>query len=86
MDDEEDIEVCFLNFSKVFEAVNHRFICAQLTTIEMAPLMLGWIRRCLAYQAYQVRIRYVVSEESKYPTGVFYGSEIAPVLFLVLVL
>lgn len=33
MDDDEDVYICFLDFSRVFHIANHRFLCAKLANL-----------------------------------------------------
>lgn len=85
MDNGEDVDMCFLDFSKAFDIVNHRIICAKLTALGVSPEVVGWVRSFLANRTFQVRIDDVVSDSAAVPSGVPQGSVIGPLLFLVMV-
>lgn len=85
MDDEEDVGMCFLEVSQAFDVVNHRFLCAKLTTRGVPPLMVSWFKSYLADSNLQARSIYVVSEEAVVHCGVLQGSVVGPLLFSVIV-
>lgn len=40
LDDGKDINACSLNYSKTFNVINHRYLCAKLTTLRV-PTQVG---------------------------------------------
>lgn len=45
MNDREHIDMFILQFSNVFDVINHCFICAKLAALRLSPLVVGWIYR-----------------------------------------
>lgn len=43
MNDGEDVNICFKDLSKTFDAVNHSFVYAKFAIFEVSPLDVGWI-------------------------------------------
>lgn len=73
MDDEEDVDMCFLDFSMASDVVHHRFICVKLIDLGMSLLVLGWIRNYLVNYTCRVHIADIVFKEAKLPSSAFWG-------------
>lgn len=43
MDNEDYVDMCFLNFSKAFDILNHRIICPKFAALGTSPQVVGWI-------------------------------------------
>lgn len=80
-----DDEICYLDFGKAFNFANLRIRCAKISAPGVLPEMADWVRSFLANHSNQVRIDDLVSENAAISSGVPLGSNISPLLFLVMV-
>lgn len=82
MNDRENVDIYFLDSSKAFDVVYHRFLCAKLTTLKALLLMEGWIRNSLTNHSFQAYLGYAIPEEATVSSGVLQGSAFGPHMFI----
>lgn len=63
MNNRDDVDMCFLDFGKTFDIVNHRIICLKLATFGVSPHVVGLVQNFLANPLFQVVTNDVISEE-----------------------
>ena len=51
-----EVEICYLDFSKAFDTVNHRLLKQKLRTFGLDPVILKWVNNFLANITFKVRI------------------------------
>lgn len=85
LDAGEEVDLCFLDFSKAFDVVNHRVVCAKLESLGVHPKVTAWTTSFLANRSLRVKLESSLSAEVPAPSGVPQGSVIGPLLFLVMV-
>ncbi len=76
------MDLVYLDFTKAFDSVKHRFLLAKLKSSGIDGAVLNWIKSYLSNRSYQVHIDGVLSEEAPSHSGVAQGSVISPLLFL----
>lgn len=63
IDDGDDIDLCFFDFSKAVDIANHRIICAMLDAIGVSSQVVRLIQSFLENGSFQVSINDLFSEE-----------------------
>jgi ribonuclease P/MRP protein subunit RPP40 len=82
LDKGETVEVCYLDFQKAFDSVNHRFLMKKLTTFKLADSILDWISQFLKDRKFFVTVEGYKSKIGLAKSGVPQGSVLGPLLFL----
>ena len=85
LDQGDEVEVCYLDFQKAFDSVNHRFLLLKLEALRVHPAVLEWIKEFLGQRTFHVRVDGVMSSEARIASGVPQGSVLGPLLFLLYV-
>ena len=85
LDNGEDVEVCYMDFRKAFDSVNHRLLLMKLKGFGLNGNLLTWIQNFLIGRTFHVTVDGERSREAKVLSGVPQGSVLGPLLFLLFV-
>ncbi len=83
--DEGDVDMMFLDFSKAFDSVNHRFLLNKLVAYGIDAGLIRGIQAFLRGRSFRVAVNGCVSESRSAQRGVPQGSVLGPILFLIYV-
>ncbi len=85
MDSGDTVDLVFLDFSKAFDSVNHRFLIQKLEAYGINDNIVNWIESFLHESTFNVSINGCISQSKAAESVVPQGSGLGPILFLIYV-
>ena len=85
LQDNENVDVIYLDFSKAFDKVDHRILLHKLKINRVRGQLLNWIQSFLTARHQRVSVNTFLSYKSTVISGVPQGSVLGPLLFLVMI-
>jgi hypothetical protein len=83
IDRSERVEVCYLDFQKAFDTVNHRLLLLKVQAYGVSPGILNWLKVFLTGRSFVVELDGGRSASGMVFSGVPQGSVLGPILFLI---
>ena len=82
MEEGDNVDIMYLDFSKAFDKVDHGILLRNLRNVGISGKTGKWILNFLANRNQQVIVNQDISKKSKVTSGVPQGSVLCPLLFL----
>ena len=85
LDKGDEVEVCYFDFQKAFDSVNHRLLLLKMEGLKINRTVIAWTKAFLEQRTFHVKVEGSVSSEARIASGVPQGSVLGPLLFLIYV-
>ena len=76
--------IFFTDFSKGFDLIDHNILLRKLKTLDVSPVLVGWIAAFLTNRQQAVKIEDVTSEWRTLKGGIPQGTKLGVILFVVM--
>ena len=84
VDDGSPVDVVYLDFQKAFDKVPHQRLILKLKAHGIGNYVINWIEKWLTYRRQRVIVDGEISNWKLVLIGVPQGSELGPILFLII--
>ena len=85
LDNDDSIDVAYLDFRKTFDLVSHLHLIYQMAKYGIKNHVLNWVKAFLGSRTQRVVIHGTVSESFEVTSGVPHGFVLGPILFLIFI-
>ncbi len=85
LDEGSAVDLIYLDFSKVFDSVNHRLLLHKLRGYGNAPIVISWVVCFLSRRTFQVNVNGTLPQMDNAISGIPQGFARDPILFFIYV-
>ena len=83
LDDDNDVDIVYLDFCKAFDCVPHQHVLYKLKAYGISGKLWNWIMDILSNRQQRVNVNGLCSDWSNVISSFLQGSELGPLLFII---